>query len=115
MTQDDTRAKFLVALREARAQKKVNLTEFEGGFVEDCYDQFNYSPRQRNAIDKMRHKYAAAIGFHDSGSKLAAEAKKEEERVRDAAMGTQRVVVGGKLKIEKAKSLATVATYRRPS
>ena len=112
MTQDDARGAFLVALKSARAKKKVQLNTFESGFVEDCYDQLNYSPRQRSAIDKMVAKYAAQIGYHDSKSSLAAEAKREEEKIQHEARARQRVAVGGKLMVREPRRVS-VASYKR--
>ncbi len=113
MTQDDTRGSFLLALQKAKAQRKVKLTEFEACFVEDNFDALNFSPRQRSAIDKMIGKYAAAIGFHDSKSTLAALAKKEEDKMRSEQIARQRVVVGGKLMVAQPKRI-TAAQYKHP-
>jgi hypothetical protein len=113
MTKDDTRGKFLTALKDARDAGKVRLTSFENGFVDDCYDAFNFSPKMRSAIDKMIAKYAAAIGFHDSKSTLAALAKKEEDKMRAEQRARQCVAVGGKLVRGTAKRV-TAAQYKHP-
>lgn len=78
MTQDDVRAKFLAALDRA----DVGVSDWEAGFLESCLGQFNFSPKQRIAIDKMRDKYDHKIGFNpDNSNRLAAKAAEEARRL----------------------------------
>ncbi len=80
MTQDDIRANFLAALDRAHAS--LDVTDFEASFIESNLDRFNFSPKQRIAIDKMMAKYADEIKFNaDKGPSLAARAAAEEERI----------------------------------
>jgi len=79
MTQDDIRANFLSALDRA----DVDVTTWEAGFLESCLDRFNFTPKQRIAIDKMMAKYEDEIGFNaEKGQSLAARAADEEKRLK---------------------------------
>lgn len=79
MTQDDIRANFIAALDRA----DVEVTGWEAGFIDSCLDRFNFSPKQRVAIDKMMAKYEDAIGFNaEKGQSLAARAAEEEKRLK---------------------------------
>lgn len=101
MTQDDIRANFLAALDRA----ELDVTDFEASFIESNMDRFNFSPRQRIAIDKMMAKYEDKIKFNASkGPSLAARAAAEEEKMAAELRKNQRVVIGGQVRIRPAKA-----------
>lgn len=106
MTQDDVRANFLAALDRA----DVNVSDFEASFIESNLDRFNFSPKQRIAIDKMMAKYADTIRFQpEKGPSLAARAEAEEKRLAAENRQLRRVVVGGKVKLIPARPTAARA------
>jgi len=74
MTADDLRANFLLALDRA----DVNVSAFEGEFIESNLARFSFSPKQRVVIDKLMAKYEVAINFNPDRPKLAERAAKEE-------------------------------------
>lgn len=111
MTQDDTRANFLAALSRAEG---VKLSSFESSFVASNLSSFNFSRKQRIAIDRMMAKYADQIKFYpERGPSLAARAAAEEERLAQENRRNPRIVVGGKVMIRPAIS-SGIARARKP-
>lgn len=103
MTQDDIRANFLAALDRA----DVNVSDFEASFIESNTTTFNFSPKQRVAIDRMMAKYADKIKFNESkGPTLAQRAAAEEERLAAEHRKLRRVVVGGQVRLIPARPAA---------
>ena len=112
MTQDDIRANFLAALDRAG----VNVSDFEASFLESNLARFNFSPKQRVAIDKMMARYADKIRFEPSkGPSLAQRAAEEEKRLADQHRHLRRMVVGGKTKLFPMRPSAVVTARAKPT